>query len=113
MKAGEIKMRLSKTAIDLVDTYFGGANMTEKFVNSTLKIIIKQNIYRIDPLLDLFADQHGEINANDIVNEYVNMIDESGFVFDIKRYIDNDMVKNIIPDKVLVIKKEDVMNILT
>ena len=113
MKAGEIKRRLSKTAIDLVDTYFGGTNMTEKFVNSTLKIIIKQNIYRIDPLLDLFADQYGEINANDIVNEYVNMIDESGFVFDIKRYIDNDMVKNIIPDKVLVIKKEDIMNILT
>lgn len=112
MKASELKMRLSNAVMDLIDTYFGGNVITEKFINSTLKILVKQNLYRVDSILPLFADQNGEINVNEIVNEYANMFDDNGFVFDIKNYIHNDMVKNLIPDKILVIKREDILNIL-
>lgn len=112
MKAGEVKMRLVNSVMDMIDTYFGGANISEKFVNSTLKIILKQNIYKIDPMLELFADKNGEINTTEIVAEYANMIDENGYVFDLKQYINNDMVKSLIPDKVLVIKREDILGLL-
>ena len=112
MKTGELKMRLSHTVMGLIDTYFSGSTISEKFVNSTLKIILKQNIYKVDPLLDLFTDKNGDINAAEIVAEYDNMIDESGFIFDLKQYIDNDAVKNMLPDKVLVIKREDILGIL-
>jgi hypothetical protein len=40
------------------------------------------------------------------------MFGENGIVFDIKQYIDNDIVKSFIPDKVLVIKKDDILKIL-
>ena len=40
------------------------------------------------------------------------MFDDNGLVFDIKKYINNDTVKNLIPDKILVIKREDILNIL-
>ena len=41
------------------------------------------------------------------------MFDESGYVFNIKDYIENETVKKFIPDKALVIKREDVLSILT
>lgn len=112
MKAGELKLRLSNSAMNLIDTYFSGNAITEKFINSTLKIILKQNLYRVDSVLTLFADQNGDINVDEIINEYAKMFDDNGFVFDIKNYIHNDMVKNLIPDKILVIKREDILNIL-
>ena len=112
MKAGELKLRLSNSAINLIDTYFNGNSITEKFINSTLKIILKQNLYRVDSILPLFADQNGDLNVDDIINEYANMFDDNGLVFDIKKYINNDTVKNLIPDKILVIKREDILNIL-
>jgi tRNA isopentenyl-2-thiomethyl-A-37 hydroxylase MiaE len=109
MRAGEVKMRIANTAIKMIDTYFSGGALNEKFVNSTLKIIVKQNIHKLDKILTLFSDQNGEINTVEIVREYANMIDEQGFTFDIKNYIDNDMIKSIVPDKVLIVKREDIL----
>lgn len=112
MKTGELKMRLIKAVMGMIDTYFCSNALNEKFINSTLKILVKQNAYKIDSVLELFADKDGEINATEIVAEYANMIDEKGYIFDIKQYVDNDMVKSLIPDKVLVIKREDILNML-
>lgn len=112
MKAGEVKLKLINSGINMIDTYFSGTALNEKFINSTLKIILKQNISKIDNILQLFSDKNGEIDVNEIMNEYANMIDDSGFIFDLKNYINNDMLKNLIPDKVLVIKREDILNLL-
>lgn len=109
MRAGEVKMKIANTAIKMIDTYFSGSALNEKFINSTLKIIVKQNIHKLDKILTLFSDQNGEINTVEIVREYANMIDEQGFAFDIKNYIDNDMIKSIVPDKVLIVKREDIL----
>lgn len=113
MKTGEVKMRLMKAVMGMIDTYFCGNALDEKFINSTLKILVKQNAYKIDSVLELFADKDGEINATEIVAEYANMLDEKGYIFDIKQYVDNDMIKSLIPDKVLVVKREDILNILS
>jgi hypothetical protein len=112
MKVGEFKIRVSNSIMNMIDTYFGGNTLNEKFINSTLKIILKQNIYKIDPMLELFTDKNGEINAADIIAEYANIIDEKGYVFDLKQYIDSDAIKKFIPDKILVIKREDILNLL-
>ena len=113
MKAGEIKIRLSNSIMGLIDTYFCENSLNEKFINSTLKIILKQNIYKIDQMLSLFADKNGEINATEIITEYSKMIDEEGFVFDLRNYVDNEMLKGMLPNKVLLIKREDILNLLT
>ena len=67
MKIGEVKMKLSNSVMGLIDTYFSGNALNEKFVNSTLKIILKQNLYKIDSILSLFTDQNGDINTDEIV----------------------------------------------
>lgn len=113
MKIGEVKMRLSNSIIEMIDTYFGGSAMNEKFINSTLKIILKQNLYKVDGILTLFADKNGDINIADVVEEYSKMIGEQGVVFDLKQYVDNDFAKSLIPDKVLIIKREDIAKLLS
>jgi hypothetical protein len=112
MKPGEVKMKFCNSVMNMIDTYFGGTAINEKFINSTLKIILKQNLYKIDSVLNLFCDQNGDINASEIVAEYANMLGENGYIFDLKQYIDNDMIKSLIPDRVLVIKREDILNFL-
>jgi hypothetical protein len=48
-----------------------------------------------------------------LINEYSKMIPEEGITFDLKEHINNDLIKNMIPDKVLIIKKDDIMSIMT
>ena len=74
-----------------------------KFVNSTLKLILKQNLYKIDSILSLFTDQNGEINTDEIVAEYSKMIDENGIVFGLKKYIDKTKVLKYIYTSVIVV----------
>lgn len=112
MNAQEVKLKLITSVNKLIDTYFGSPVITEKMINATLKVLIKQNAYKIDGMLNLFADQNGNINPQDILIEYANQIDDNGVVIDIKQYINNDTLKQFIPNKVLVMKKEDILNLI-
>lgn len=113
MKTAEVKIRLINTANSLIDTYFNGSDFSDKFINSTLKIIIKQNANKFDDVFALFADKDGDIDLRMMVDEYSKMISDNGIIFDIKDYVSNDFVKNMLPDKVLVIKKDDIASLLT
>lgn len=113
MKIAEVKIRLINTANSLIDTYFNGSDFSDKFLNSTMKIIIKQNVNKFDDVFKLFADKNDDIDLDMMVNEYSKMISDNGIIFDIKDYVSNDFVKNMLPNKVLVIKKEDIASLLT
>lgn len=113
MNISELKMRLLNKANSLIDIYFNGNGLTEKFINSTLKIVMKQNIHKIDNIFELFADKNGDIDLHMLINEYSKMIPEEGITFDLKEHINNELVRNMIPDKVLLIKREDIMSIIT
>ena len=39
------------------------------------------------------------------------VFNDDGFVFDIRDYIKNDIIKSLLPNKALIIKKEDFENI--
>ena len=74
MNISELKMRLLNKANSLIDVYFSNNALTEKFINSTLKIIMKQNIHKIDNVFELFADKNGDIDLNMLINEYSKMV---------------------------------------
>ena len=112
MKISELKLRVINTANNMIDTYFGGTAITEKFINSTLRLIVKQNIHKLDSMLELFSDAEGEIDANAIISEYSNIIGPEGLVFDLREYVPNETVRAMIPNKVLILKKEDILSIL-
>ena len=112
MNAQEVKLKLITSVNRLIDTYFGGAVISEKLINATLKVLVKQNAYKVDGMLNLFADEHGDINPQDILMEYANQIDDNGLVIDIKQYVNNDTLKQFLPNKVLILRKEDILNLV-
>ena len=73
---------------------------------------MKQNLYKVDDILKIFADQNGEINPQEILVEYAQQIGDNGITIDIRDYINNDMLKNMRPNKILIIKKEDILNLI-
>ena len=42
MTISELKLRLNTSLNGLIDTYFGNANVTERMINATLKVLVKQ-----------------------------------------------------------------------
>lgn len=112
MKPIEVKLKLVNSVNNLIDTYFGMPTVNEKMINATLKILVKQNAYKVDEVLKMFTDKDGEINPSDILVEYANLIGEEGFVIDIKQYINNDLIKQLLPNKILVLKREDILNLI-
>ena len=111
MKVSEFKLSVVSGVNNLIDDYFGSHSTADKFINSTLKILVKQNTYRLDDIISLFADEHGMIDETIIIEEYSKVIGESGFILDIRDFIKNDMVKSLLPNKALVIKKDDLRNL--
>jgi hypothetical protein len=112
MNTQEVKLKLITSVNRLIDTYFGTPTVMEKMINATLKVLVKQNAYKIDGMLELFTDQNGNINPQDILLEYANQIDENGIIVDIKQYINNDTLRNFLPNKVLVLKREDILSLI-
>ena len=112
MKVQEVKLRLVGGINNLIDDYFGDNNITDKFINSTLKILVKQNTYKADEILNMFADEDGCIDERMIIEEYSKMLGD-GLVFDLRDYIKNDMIKSLIPNKALRINASDLRNIFT
>lgn len=112
MTISEFKLRLQETLNGFIDTYFGENTMTDKFINSTMRILVKTNINKFDNILSMFADEHGDINAQGIIDEYSRQIGDEGFRIDIREYINNDFIKGLMPEKVLLVKREDLQRII-
>jgi len=107
MKASEFKLSVVQGVNNLIDDYFGSSTKGDKFINSTLKIMVRQNTYKLDDIMDLFTDEHGCVDENIIIEEYSKVIGESGFVFDIRELVKNELIRSMLPNKALVIRKED------
>ena len=66
MKISEFKLKTLNGINGLIDTYFCGNDIKDKFINATLKIFVKQNINKYDDILMLFANADDEIDIADI-----------------------------------------------
>ena len=112
MKASEFKLRVVSTLNELVDIYFGSDAMIDRFVNSTLHVMIKQKSYMLDDIMNLFTDQDGNIDKELLIDEYSKMFGNKDIVIDIRDYIKNDFIKGILPNKSLIIKSNDILDML-
>lgn len=112
MKASEFKLRAITTINSLIDTYFGSNTLVDKFVNSTLHVMVKQKSYMLDDVLNLFTDQDGNINEELLIEEYSKMFGDDDIIIDIRRYIKNDFVRDMLPNKSLIIKSDDILDML-
>lgn len=111
MKVIEFKSKLINGINKFIDTYFGSQSIQDKFINTTIKILIIQNQNKYDDILNLFADENGEIDENLILEKYSDILND-GFIFDIRNYVKSDILKSILPNKALKITKGDIVNMM-
>ena len=111
MKASEFKIKIINWLNRTIDTYFGSNGISDKFLNATLKILVTQNQNKYDEILNLFADETGDIDEELIVDKYSEVIG-NGFIFDIRDYIKNDLIRSMLPNKALKITKDDMLGLL-
>ena len=112
MNKNEFKLRVVTMFKRLIDTYFAEDNIIDRMANGTLKILVETNTDKIDGFIKMFCDKDGNVDANTIMNTYANQIPESGRNFDIKDYVDSEFVKAILPNKSLIIKREDLLRVI-
>lgn len=106
----EFKLRLLNGASNLIDTYFPGASVTDRMLNATVKIIVNQNIDKVDEFIKLFADKDGYVDTDMLVAEYGKAFGTDKLVLDLRDFINNDIVKRALPNKALAIKIDDIAN---
>jgi hypothetical protein len=108
MKTQEFKLRIETGLRNLIDDYFGSHSISDRFINSTLKIMLRQNSYKLDEYIGFFADENGCVDENIIIEEYSDIIGENGVVFDLRNFVKNETLKSFLPNKALVIKAQDI-----
>ena len=111
IKMNEFKIKLVNGANDLIDTYFSGGGISDRLINATVKIIINQNVDKLDGFIELFADKNGYIDTDVLIREYGKAFGTDKFILDLRDYVNNDMVRRALPNKALAIKIDDIARI--
>lgn len=110
MKIDELKLRVSTFIDETIDMYIPQNGFFNKIKNSTIKLWVHQNTWKMNKIMDAFKDENGEIDPYFVINEYEKSLFENGeFRLDIKNIIPPEYteVLNMLPDKIVVFKKED------
>ena len=111
IKIHEFKLKLVNGIEGLIDTYFSGGSISDRLINATVKIIINQNIDKLDEFMELFADKNGYVDTDVIIREYGKAFSTDKFILDLRDFVSNDMVRRVLPNKALAIRIDDVARI--
>ena len=111
IKTNEFKIKLLAGVEELIDTYFAGGSISDRIINATVKIIVNQNIDKLDGFIELFADKNGYIDTDVLIREYGKAFGSDKFILDLRDFVNNDMVRRALPNKALAIKIDDIANI--
>lgn len=112
MRVSELKLRLLSGANNLIDSYFGSGSISDNMINATLKLLVRQNEYRVDGILDMFKDENGEIDGEVVVEEYSKVFGNDGVILDIKDFVKSNAVRSFLPNKCLKITQDDLRKII-
>jgi hypothetical protein len=103
----EIQLRLETYVFDIISQVFPGNDMFNKLKSTTAKYWVKQNIWRMDSILNNFVDKEGLIDIEETINFYVDsMFDENGkFSINLGDLIQGTSLESLIPNKTIIFKK--------
>lgn len=114
MRTDEVKMRVKKFILNTIDLYLPPTNIFDKLKNSTAKLWLDQNMWRINKVIDAFGDEHNDLDIEKVKKYYMDAIFENGEMrLDIKSMIPSqyDWLKEYLPNKIVLFKEDDFNNI--
>lgn len=101
MKKDELKPIIKDFLTDMMDGWFGDKPLLKTLGNS----LITANINKYDNVLDMFADEHGDIDIEGILNSIGDTM-EDAYKIDLQQF------SPLLPNRILLISKEDIKNLL-
>jgi hypothetical protein len=107
IRVNEFKYKLLNGVEGLIDTYFSPNNIKDRLINATVKIVVNQNIDKLDEFIDLFADKDGYIDTDVLIREYGKAFGTDKLVIDLRDFVNNDMIRRALPNKALAIEIND------
>lgn len=113
MKTDEIKLRLGKFIEQTIDLYMPPTNFVDKLKNSTAKLWLDQNMWKLYKAVDAFGDEHHEIDIDKVIERYEDVLFEHGELrLDVKSMLPDNMqwLNDFLPNKLILFKKEDLYN---
>lgn len=111
IRISEFKYRLLNGVEGLIDTYFAPTSISNRLINATVKIIVNQNADKLDDFIILFADKDGFIDTDVLIKEYGKAFGTDKFILDLRDFVNNDTIKNMLPNKALAIDINDIAKI--
>jgi hypothetical protein len=111
LKINEFKYKLLNGVEGLVDTYFSPTDISNRLINATVKIIINQNVDKLDDFIILFADKDGLVDTDVLIREYGKAFGTDRLIIDLRNFVNNDMVRRALPNKALAIEINDLAKI--
>ena len=102
MKKEELKPILKDFLTDMVNEWFPDKPLFKALGNS----LITANINKYDNLMDLFSDENGDIDIEEILNNITETMEES-YMIDLQKY------SSFLPSRILLISKEDIKKLMS
>lgn len=102
MKKDELKPIIKDFLTNMMNGWFADKPLWKSLGNS----LIIANINKYDNVLDMFADENGDINVEDILNNIGSTMEES-YKIDLQQF------SPLLPNRILLISKEDIKNLLS
>lgn len=114
MKTDEMKLRIHKFLNDTIDLYMPPNGFIDKMKNSTAKLWLEQNSWMLFKAIDAFGDENHEIDTDKVLSIYEDSLFENGELrVDVKTIIPQqyEWLKDYLPNKIILFKKDDLKNI--
>lgn len=102
MKKDDLKPILKDFLGKMMNEWFDDKPLFKTLGNS----LINANINKYDNVLDMFADENGNIDVEGILNNIGDAMEES-YKIDLQQF------SPLLPNRILLISKEDINNLLT
>lgn len=102
MTKDELKPILKDFLTGMMNDWFSDKPLWKTLGNS----LITANINKYDNVLDMFADEHGDIDVEGIINNIGDAMEDS-FKIDLQEF------SPLLPNRILLISKQDIKNLLS
>ena len=112
MRKEELKYSIKKYVNQLIDDVLPESGILGKLSNRTAKYWVEQNQWRLDEIISVFTDKDECIDTQKLAEMYEDVLFENGELRLSLKEIAPDSIKTMVPDKIMVFRKEDLHTLL-
>ena len=112
MKKEELKYSIKQYVLQLINDVLPESGILGKLSNRTAKYWVEQNQWRLDEILSVFTDKDECIDTQKLAEMYEDVLFENGELRLSLKEIAPDSVKTMLPDKIMIFKKDDLHKLL-